>query len=64
MQQYFENRLKVLASLKATGANPYPHKFHVSISVVDYVKEYGGLGDGEHLKDVEVSLAGIILKKE
>lgn len=58
MQQYYENRLKVLAFLKAGGVNPYPHKFHVSVSVVEYVEKYGSLSDGEHLKDVEVGLAG------
>jgi len=47
--------------MKAAGANPYPHKFEVSISVVDYVKTYGGLSDGEHLKDVVVNLAGIVV---
>lgn len=28
------------------------------MSVVEYVEKYGSLSDGEHLKDVEVSLAG------
>ncbi|KAE8801212.1 lysine--tRNA ligase-like [Hordeum vulgare] len=31
--QYYENRLKTLDTLKAAGANPYPHKFLASISV-------------------------------
>ncbi|XP_010911688.1 lysine--tRNA ligase isoform X2 [Elaeis guineensis] len=61
--QYYESRLKALASLKAVGVNPYPHKFLVSMSVVDYVEKYGRLRDGEHLKDVEVSLAGRIMNK-
>ncbi|KAJ6819726.1 lysine--tRNA ligase [Iris pallida] len=61
--QYHENRLKVLSSMKASGANPYPHKFEVTISVVDYVKKYGSLSDGEHLKNVEVNLAGRIMNK-
>ncbi|KAI4965007.1 hypothetical protein ZWY2020_057678 [Hordeum vulgare] len=32
-KQYYENRLKTLDTLKAAGANPYPHKFLASISV-------------------------------
>lgn len=59
MQQYFENRLKVLAAEKNVGLNPYPHKFHVSISVPEYIEKYKGLADGVHLEDVQVSVAGI-----
>ncbi|KAM7481056.1 hypothetical protein LguiB_005639 [Lonicera macranthoides] len=51
--QYFENRLKALAAQKEAWKNPYPHKIHVSISVLEYVEKYGGLSSGEHLKDVE-----------
>ncbi|OVA16355.1 Lysine-tRNA ligase [Macleaya cordata] len=56
--QYFENRLKVLAAQKAVGKNPYPHKFFVSMSIPEYIEKYEGLSDGDHLEDVEVSLAG------
>lgn len=61
--QYFENRLKVLAALKSSGVNPYPHKFHVSLSLPEYINKYANLNSGEHLKDVEVSLAGRIMSK-
>ncbi|KAM7481053.1 hypothetical protein LguiB_005636 [Lonicera macranthoides] len=61
--QYFENKLKALAAQKEAGKNPYPHKIHVSISVLEYVEKYGGLSSGEHLEDVEVSLAGRITNK-
>ncbi|KAJ6816160.1 lysine--tRNA ligase [Iris pallida] len=61
----FRNRfgLKVLSLMKASEVNLYPHKFEVSISVVDYVKKYGSLSDGEHLKGVEINLAGRIMNK-
>lgn len=59
LQQYYENRLKYLAAQKATGGEPYPHKFPVSMSVVEYIDKYGGLNNGEHLEDVTVNLAGI-----
>lgn len=61
--QYFENRLKVLAALKSSGVNPYPHKFHVSLSLLEFINKYADLNSGEHLKDVEVSLAGRIMSK-
>uniref|UniRef100_A0A7N0RB57 Lysine--tRNA ligase n=1 Tax=Kalanchoe fedtschenkoi TaxID=63787 RepID=A0A7N0RB57_KALFE len=61
--QYFENRLKVLLAQKEAGKNPYPHKFHVDMSVPEYVKKYGKLKDGEHLESVTVSLAGRIMNK-
>uniref|UniRef100_A0A0C9S7S3 lysine--tRNA ligase n=1 Tax=Wollemia nobilis TaxID=56998 RepID=A0A0C9S7S3_9CONI len=61
--QYLENRLKILAALKSTGVNPYPHKFNVSLSIPAFVQKYGNLGSGEQCKDIEVSLAGRILSK-
>ncbi|XP_065881397.1 lysine--tRNA ligase, cytoplasmic isoform X2 [Euphorbia lathyris] len=61
--QYFENRLKYLASVKGEGGNPYPHKFFVDMSILEYIEKYGGLGNGEHLEDVSISLAGRIMSK-
>nr|XP_009774900.1 PREDICTED: lysine--tRNA ligase [Nicotiana sylvestris] len=63
--QYFENRLKALEAEKATGKNPYPHKFEHKVellSIPDYVKKYGVLESGAHSAD-EVSLAGRIMNK-
>ncbi|KAJ7964773.1 Lysine--tRNA ligase [Quillaja saponaria] len=60
--QYYLNRLKYLEAEKK-GGNPYPHKFHVSMSIIEYIEKYGGLGNGEHLEDVKVSLAGRIMNK-
>ncbi|CAJ1975890.1 unnamed protein product [Sphenostylis stenocarpa] len=61
--QYLENRLKYLAVQKADGRNPYPHKFFATMSIDEYIKEYGGLSEGQHLEDVSVSLAGRIMHK-
>ncbi|KAK7354718.1 hypothetical protein VNO80_20186 [Phaseolus coccineus] len=61
--QYLENRLKYLAVQKAEGRNPYPHKFFVTMSLDEYIKEYGGLSEGQHLEDVSVSLSGRIMHK-
>ncbi|XP_031373889.1 LOW QUALITY PROTEIN: lysine--tRNA ligase, cytoplasmic-like [Punica granatum] len=61
--QYFENRLKYLEAQKADGKNPYPHKFGVQMSILEYIEKYGSLNNGDHLEDVSVSLAGRIMSK-
>ncbi|XP_044464513.1 lysine--tRNA ligase, cytoplasmic-like [Mangifera indica] len=61
--QYFENRVKYLSSQKADGKNPYPHKFFVDVSILEYTEKYGGLGNGEHLEELTLSLAGRIMSK-
>nr|XP_009381248.1 PREDICTED: lysine--tRNA ligase isoform X1 [Musa acuminata subsp. malaccensis]XP_009381249.1 PREDICTED: lysine--tRNA ligase isoform X2 [Musa acuminata subsp. malaccensis] len=61
--QYYENRLKVLASVKVAGGNPYPHKFQVSMTITEYIEKYRVLNEGDHLKDVEVNIAGRIMNK-
>ncbi|KAE8714474.1 hypothetical protein F3Y22_tig00110195pilonHSYRG00063 [Hibiscus syriacus] len=33
------------------------------MSIVDYIDKYGNLGNGEHIEDVTVSLAGRIMSK-
>lgn len=53
-------RLQTLQQLKDTGENPYPHKFHVSISLGNFIETYGHLKEGDILEDVTVSLAGRI----
>ncbi|KAJ8445267.1 hypothetical protein Cgig2_024473 [Carnegiea gigantea] len=61
--QYFENRVKTLDAQKGAGINPYPHKFFVSMHITEYVEKYGGLNNGDHLEDVQISLAGRVMSK-
>ncbi|XP_048569246.1 lysine--tRNA ligase-like isoform X2 [Triticum urartu] len=61
--QYYENRLKMLDSLRSAGVDPYPHKFEVAISIADYLAKYSSLGAGEHLLTVTESLAGRVMSK-
>ncbi|XP_073352202.1 lysine--tRNA ligase [Aegilops tauschii subsp. strangulata] len=61
--QYYENRLKMLDSLRSAGVEPYPHKFDIAISIADYVAKYNSLGAGEHLLTVTESLAGRVMSK-
>ena len=58
LQQYRENRLNTIDSIKAKGANPYPHKFPAKITVPGYIEKYKGLHEGEKLVDVTESIAG------
>ena len=39
------------------GQHPYPHKFDVTLSLVDFVENYNHLNAGEKMEDL-VSVAG------
>ena len=41
--------------------HPYPHKFHVSIGLQDYIAKYAGLESGQHRDEETVSVAGTCL---
>ncbi|KAG2497954.1 hypothetical protein HYH03_004216 [Edaphochlamys debaryana] len=60
---YFENRVKWINAKKAKGVNPYPHKFHVTMQLPEFVEKYGSLEAGQQLTDVTVSVAGRIHSK-
>ena len=57
-QEYFRLRSAAVQNLKDVGQNPYPHKFHVSISLEEFIEKYSNLKDGEVLADAELSVAG------
>jgi len=58
--EYFKLRSGAVEELKTGGSHPYPHKFHVSISLANYIEKYQHLKDSETLTDVEVTIAGRI----
>ncbi|CAG8723558.1 14606_t:CDS:2 [Gigaspora margarita] len=61
--QYFEIRSKSIKKFRETrNPNPYPHKFHVDISIPTFIEKYNHLEPGQHLTDV-VRLAGRIHNK-
>ncbi|KAJ3678059.1 hypothetical protein LUZ60_001862 [Juncus effusus] len=60
--KYYENRLTTLDSVKASGENPYPHKFEVCMQIAEYIEKFGNLADGDRLTD-SVSIAGRIMNK-
>ncbi|KAJ1923728.1 lysyl-tRNA synthetase [Tieghemiomyces parasiticus] len=61
--QYFEIRTRAVERMRREGPQPYPHKFHVSLSLPDFIAKYAHLTDGERLDDVEVTVSGRVHNK-
>ncbi|XP_035871176.1 lysine--tRNA ligase-like [Phyllostomus discolor] len=61
--QYYKIRSHAVQQLKANGEDPYPHKFHVDISLTHFIQEYSHLQPGDHLSDVTLKVAGRIHAK-
>ncbi|PHU05060.1 hypothetical protein BC332_25882 [Capsicum chinense] len=63
--QYLANRLRRLELLKESGMNSYPHTFHITISIPEFVSRYAYLSAGEKLEAIEfeTSLAGRVISK-
>lgn len=58
--QYYKIRQQAVANLKKKGESPYPHKFHVSISLTDFIEKYSSIEAGTWSEDV-VCVAGQFL---
>lgn len=57
--EYFKLRSAAVQELKKSAAtHPYPHKFHVSISLESFLEKYNHLTDGQTLDNEKVSVAG------
>uniref|UniRef100_A0A1I8EE23 Lysine--tRNA ligase n=1 Tax=Wuchereria bancrofti TaxID=6293 RepID=A0A1I8EE23_WUCBA len=50
-QEYFKLRTTLLNEHRSKGINPYPHKFHVSISLTDFIEKYDSLEKDVILND-------------
>ncbi|XP_048461753.1 lysine--tRNA ligase-like isoform X2 [Rhincodon typus] len=61
--QYYKIRTQAIQQLKGTEDDPYPHKFHVDISLTEFIEKYNNLQPGDHLSDVILSVAGRIHAK-
>jgi len=56
---YFENRVKSLQEYSSNSNNTvYPHKFHVSISLPQFIEKYSHLENDTRLENEIVSVAG------
>ncbi|KAJ6652491.1 hypothetical protein lerEdw1_011461 [Lerista edwardsae] len=61
--QYYKIRTQAIQQLKGTSEDPYPHKFHVDLSLTDFIEKYSHLQAGDHLTDITVRVAGRIHAK-
>ncbi|GJQ13869.1 hypothetical protein GpartN1_g5660.t1 [Galdieria partita] len=61
--QYLKLRTKLIEEAKERGLDPYPHKFHTTRSIPNYIEKYHSLQAGEHFTDITESLAGRIISK-
>lgn len=62
--QYIANRKAAVRALKEAGENPYPHKFHVSMTIPEFIEKYAhAVEPGQQLEQPVVSLAGRIYSK-
>ncbi|UJR15161.1 hypothetical protein I4U23_002124 [Adineta vaga] len=60
--EYYKMRVHHIQQMKQTGETVYPHKFHVSISLRDYIEKYTHLQNEEVHEDI-VSVAGRVYSK-
>ncbi|KAL5276272.1 KARS family protein [Megaselia abdita] len=59
--EYFKLRSAAVQELKKSQeTHPYPHKFHVSISLENFLEKFNHLTDGQTLENEKVSVAGRI----
>lgn len=61
--EYFKIRSQAVAALKEAGEHPYPHKYHVDISLSEFISNFSNLEAGQVLNDKVVSVAGRVHAK-
>lgn len=60
--QYFEIRQRAMEEYQRSGFEPFPHKFHVSISLPQFIAKYSHLEKNQKSEEV-VSLSGRIVAR-
>lgn len=61
--EYFKIRCKALEVMKSQGVQPYPHKYHVNMSLTEFISKYNDLEAGQVLTNVVHSVAGRVHAK-
>jgi lysyl-tRNA synthetase, class II len=61
--QYYENRTKVVHQLESRGLTAFPHKFHNSCTIPEFIAKFSSLADGEHIETEVASISGRIMSK-
>ncbi|KAL9974645.1 hypothetical protein ACROYT_G011706 [Oculina patagonica] len=60
--QYFKIRSQAVQALKSTSESPYPHKFHVSTSLTEFIEKYKDVADGTWAEET-VTVSGRVHAK-
>lgn len=50
--------MQTIAQMKKDGEEPYPHKFHVTISLEEFIEKFNSLKESQILHDEQYSVAG------
>ncbi|KAJ0056241.1 hypothetical protein NL108_004526, partial [Boleophthalmus pectinirostris] len=61
--QYFKIRTQAIQALKGTEEDPYPHKYHVDLSLTEFIEKYNHLQPGDQLSDVVLNVSGRVHAK-
>ncbi|KAI1298414.1 Lysine--tRNA ligase [Halotydeus destructor] len=61
--EYFKIRTAAVNHLKEIGEHPYPHKFHVDISLSDFIQRFSETPAGDVLTQTVQSVAGRVHAK-
>nr|XP_019954492.1 PREDICTED: lysine--tRNA ligase isoform X1 [Paralichthys olivaceus] len=61
--QYFKIRTQAIQELKGTAEDPYPHKYHVDLSLTEFIEKYNHLQPGDQLTDVTLKVTGRVHAK-
>ncbi|XP_070690020.1 lysine--tRNA ligase isoform X1 [Pempheris klunzingeri] len=61
--QYFKIRSQAIQDLKGTAEDPYPHKYHVDLSLTEFIEKYNHLQPGDQLNDVVLNVSGRVHAK-
>ncbi|KAF7994113.1 hypothetical protein HCN44_011382 [Aphidius gifuensis] len=63
--EYFEKRCDIIKKLIEEKEDPYPHKFHVSMSLTDFINKYNSQVKEEEILENEIqNIAGRIISLE
>ncbi|KAG7230452.1 hypothetical protein INR49_024561 [Caranx melampygus] len=61
--QYYKIRTQAIQDLKGTAEDPYPHKYHVDLSLTEFIEKYNHLQPGDQLTDVVLNVSGRVHAK-
>ena len=51
--EYFKLRSTAIEEMKSGANHPYPHKFHVNVSLTEFIKTYSSMEDATMKEDGE-----------